>query len=257
MNNGDILHTKKDNEKLIIGLMKASGIACFIFAGVMLALVVVMHIDTVKVKYDEYLFILSDFETKVASLDNRWLILIVVWLLYVLRSLSPFYPYPVIFIITGMVFEPYAALAINFTGMAFNVAFRYYTGYKMGEGFWNRIIKKNEISARLFDIENRSNPLVLLAVRTVPGFPYNTVSNLYGSFRYPFFRYMLISMAVLMPKLISYSIIGNNVYDPMSSKFYAPLVVLMILSGISFFTVRKVLKHIFSRTNKTERIQTQ
>ena len=225
----------KDKKRFVIRLLRFLGTVCFIAAAALLAIVIIMQIDSVQEKYQQYLDIIRNFENEVAALGNHWLIIIVLFLLFILRSMTPIYPYAALYIITGMVFEPRWAFLIDAAGMAFNVAFRYYTGIEMGEGWMNKVLRRHPAINTAFTTEGKSDPWVLFALRFVPIFPFNTVSQLYGSFEYPFVKYFLISMAALFPRLISYTYIGNNVYDPLSGRFYIPLMVLFVLSGISFF----------------------
>jgi uncharacterized membrane protein YdjX (TVP38/TMEM64 family) len=135
-------------------------------------------------------------------------------------------------------------------GMAFNLAFRYYTGVQMGEGFWNKVLHKYPEIDAVFQVDARGNPLVLFALRFVPVLPFSTISHLYGTFEYPFVKYMLISLLALVPRLVSYSFIGNNVYDPWSSRFFVPLIVLFVITGVSFFIMRSVFKLVVRLSNK-------
>ena len=236
---------KHDTQKFLLRLFKALGIICFIVAAALIAVVIIMRIDKVQVKYAQYLGALDELEQKVAGLDNKWLIMVVIMLLYLLRSLSPIYPLPVVWIISGMVFSPTHSFLINLAGMSLINAYRYYTGVQMGEGYWNKVIARHEELVPIFDINAKINPLVLLTLRAVPIFPYNTISHLYGTFGYPFVKYMIITTAVLIPRLIPYSFLGNSVYDPLSSGFYIPLTVIMVFTGISFFFLRFAMKIVF------------
>lgn len=229
------------------------GITCFIGAAVLAVLFNVMRVNTVQEKYAQYLVFLSDFEASVAALENKWLIIIVIFLLFILRSLSAVIPYAIIYMTTAMVFPPRQSFLINLAGMVFTAAFRYYTGIQMGEGYLNKILKKNPIISRIFEVDGRGNPIVLLAIRIVPLFPYNTVSQLYGSFEYPFLKYMIISSAALLPRLVSYSFIGNNVYDPLSTAFYLPIILLLIVTGFSFFFLRAILLVTHKYTHKSRK----
>lgn len=239
-----------DRERVIPKFLKAMGIICFIGAAVLAVLFNVMRVESVQARYEEYLVFLSDFETSVAALANKWLIMIVIFLLFILRSLSAVIPYAVIYIISAMVFPPRQSFLINLIGMAFTAAFRYYTGIQMGEGYLNKVLKKNPIISRIFEVDGRGNPIVLFALRIVPLFPYNTVSQLYGTFEYPFLKYMIISVVSLFPRLISYSFIGNNVYDPLSTAFYLPLILLLIITGLSFFFLRTIMLVTYKYTHK-------
>lgn len=240
-----ILMKKHDTKKFLLRLFKVLGIICFIVAAALIVVVIIMNNEKVQVKYAQYLGTLEELEQRVASLDNKWLILIVIFLLYILRSLSPIYPLPVVWIISGMVFSPIHSFLINLAGMCLINAFRYYTGVQMGEGYWNKVIKRHEELVPIFDVNAKINPLVLLTLRAVPIFPYNTVSHLYGTFGYPFVKYMVITTAVLILRLIPYSFLGSSVYDPLSWSFYIPLTVIMVFTGISFFFLRFVLKLLF------------
>ena len=57
-------------------------------------------------------------------------------------------------------------------------------------------------------------------------------------------------MAAYSYKLISYTFIGNNVYDPLSGRFYIPLIVLFVLSGTSFFLMQAILGLTFKFSKK-------
>ena len=241
---------KRDNQKALIRLFRVLGVVCFIAAAALLAIVIIMQIDRVQARYRQYLDILRDFENVVAKLGNRWLIIIVIFLMYILRSLTPIYPYPALYIITGMVFPARYALIIDAFGMAFTFAFRYYTGIQMGEGWMNKVLHRHPAINTAFTTEGKSDPWVLFALRYVPIFPINTVSQLYGAFEYPFLKYFIISMVAYVPKLISYTYIGNNVYDPLSGRFYIPLIVLFVLSGISFFLMQAIIGLTFRFSKK-------
>lgn len=232
---------QKDKESRTARLLLAIGILSFILAAVLVAIMIVMNIPKVRVKYDEYLVVFENLEKQVASLNNKWLILIVILLLFLLRANSWIYPLTIVYFISAMVFTPMHSFIINFGSTMFLCAFRYYTGMQMGEGVWNKILKKDEVINGLFRQRGKKSPLTLFALRLIPFFPFNTVSHIYGTFDFNFAEYMLISAVALAPRLISYSFIGNNVYDPLSTKFYIPLAFTFVLTGISMFTLRGVL----------------
>lgn len=227
--------------KTISRILLVSSVVSFIVAAALIVILCLLQIDSIREKYDEYLYILQDFEMRVAALHNKGLIFIVIFLLFLLRSLSMMYPYPMVFIITAMVFPPYQSFFINLAGMAFTFAFRYYTGYEMGEGTINIALKKYPAVLEAMDEHGKGNPIILLALRMVPSLPINTISHFYGSLEYSFPRYMLISVGAYVPKLISYSFIGNNVYDPFSADFFVPMIVLFIFTGICLLVLRSFL----------------
>ncbi len=222
-------------------ILLVSAVVSFTVAAVLFVILMALQIDPIREKYDEYLYILQDFEMRVAALKSRWLILVVILLLFLLRSLSMMYPYPMIFIITAMVFPPVQSFLINMFGMAFTFAFRYYTGYEMGEGTINFALKKYPAVLSAMEEDGKGNPVILLAFRMIPSVPINTISHFYGSIEYSFPRFMLLSLGAYVPKLISYSFIGNNVYDPFSASFFVPIIVLCLFTGICLLVLRGFL----------------
>lgn len=248
------LTKKARKQKTISKILSGSAVFSFCVAVVLVVILCLLQIDSIREKYDEYLYILQDFEMRVAALQSRWLILVVIFLLFLLRSLSMMYPYPMIFIITAMVFPPIQSFFINVAGMAFTFAFRYYTGYEMGEGTINFALKKYPAILSAMEEDGKGNPIILLALRMVPSLPINTISHFYGSLEYSFPKYMLLSLAAYIPKLISYSFIGNNVYDPFSASFFVPMIVLLVFTGICLLVLRTILNvsHNFSEKSKTK-----
>ena len=240
-------------QKTISRILLGSAVFSFCVAVVLIVILCLLQIDAVREKYDEYLYILQDFEMRVAALHSRWLILIVIFLLFLLRSLSMMYPYPMIFIITAMVFPPYQSFFMNLFGMAFTFAFRYYTGYEMGEGTINFALKKYPQILSAMEEDGKGNPIILLALRMIPSLPINTISHFYGSMEYSFPRYMLLSIGAYIPKLVSYSFIGNNVYDPFSSEFFVPIIALLIFTGACLLVLRWILNISGKITEKTKK----
>lgn len=240
---------KAHGEKTISKILTTTAILSYLVAVVLIVILCLLQIDSVKEKYDQYLYILSEFEMRVAALQNRWLILIVILLLFLLRSLSMMYPYPMVFIITAMVYPPYQSFFINLFGMAFTFAFRYYTGYEMGEGTINYALKKYPAVMSAMEEDGKGNPVILLALRMIPSVPINTISHFYGSIEYSFPKYMLLSVAAYIPKLISYSFIGENVYDPFSASFFFPIILLLIFTG----TVLLILRAFLGISNKLKK----
>jgi len=247
---------EKKKESPVARILSVLGIGSFILAGVLTVIAIIMSFDKVRMRYDQYLVIFQDLEQKIASLNSKWLILIVILLLFICRANSWIYPIPVIYIVSAMVFNPLNSFIINMFGTLMMCAFRYYTGMQMGEGMLSRLIKKNPDVSRIFEAGGKQNPATLFVLRLFPFFPFNSVSHIYGSFDFPFIKFMVISAAAMAPRLITYSFIGNNVYDPLSTKFSIPIVALLVLTGLSTFLMRDIMgilpEHRFRRKKKQE-----
>jgi uncharacterized membrane protein YdjX (TVP38/TMEM64 family) len=62
--------------------------------------------------------------------------------------------------------------------------------------------------------------------------------------------YCLFSVLGFLPRIITWSIIGVNITDPFSVKFMAPIIILLIISGISVLVLRTMLNHIDKNKKK-------
>ena len=75
----------------------------------------------------------------------------------------------------------------------------------------------------------------------IPFFPVNPVSQLYGSLGFKYWKFILLSLLGYSPLLFSYTIVGRNVYNPLSTGFLLPLIVLAVLGTIVSYGVRVLL----------------
>lgn len=214
-------------------ITKVYGATLLVAAAVLLVISFLMHLDPIQQKYNEWLVFLKDFEYQITTLQDKWMIVIVIFLLFLLRSLLAFYPQSIVLVISGVVFNSWAAFLINMGGMAFGIALRYYTGKEMGEGYALKLLRKYPGFDTVLERNGLRNSVLLFLSRLFPGVPVNSVSQIYGSLCFPFAKYMIISLCGIAPRILAYSFIGRSATDPLSPSFLAPIIVLLMLSGTS------------------------
>lgn len=200
-----------------------------------------MHLEPVQAKYAQWLTYLDDFEYQITTLEDKWMIVIVLFLLFLVRCILPFYPLSVILVISGVVFPSWIAFLINMGGMALGMGIRFYTGKEMGEGYTLKLLRKYPIFDVILEKNGLSNSVLLFLFRLFPGVPPNSVSQIYGSLEFPVKKYFLISLAGIAPRMLMYSFIGRSVTDPLSPSFLAPIIVLLTLSGISLLGFHAII----------------
>jgi uncharacterized membrane protein YdjX (TVP38/TMEM64 family) len=59
--------------------------------------------------------------------------------------------------------------------------------------------------------------------------PINGISGIYGSLDFDYGKFVLFSVIGFLPKLISFTIVGRNVYDPLSAGFLVPIMILLFI----------------------------
>ena len=224
------LNKKKKIQKLLLMAAMFSFILCILFV----VWYFVSEIHFLEEKYWQYINWLTSIENRVAALENKWLIVLVVELLYLALTTFPVFPISILCVASSMVFDFHKSLLINIIGLVVLFSVRYITGKYAGGGGTQKLVRKNRFIRRLIEDEGRGNPWVLAVIRLLPFMPINPSSHLYGAMKFPFFRYMLISVIGFLPKLISYIIIGNNFGNPFSSDLTFPLIIISLFSGIFF-----------------------
>ncbi len=225
-------------EKIVRRLLFFASMVCFTVAALLIIWSFISKIHYLEEKYQEYIIWLTELEYNVASIDNLWLLILVIFLLYFVKTAFPLYPISIICVATAMVFKIPAAFLINILGMILLFSVKYVMGTNTGGGNAQKLIRKSQIARSLIESEGQGNPWVLFIFRLLPSFPVNSVSQLYGAMEFPFIKYLLISTAGYLPKMAFYIIIGRNVSNPFSLKFSIPLILLALLSGITLLMMR-------------------
>lgn len=204
-----------------------------IVAAALVALTLLMNIPSIQKWYAQFQFTLIQFERAVAAIPYRWLIPFVIELLFLIKAWVPIIPVSAIGVISGMVFSVPVAFVLNAGGVVILMSARYLVGMRIGPSNIQKVLRRYPAVREILEAKGALSPVFLFVFRLVPSFPINTISQLYGSMEYSYWKYLLISLAGFAPKLLSYTFIGRNVYDPLSWRFILPIVILLVLSGFS------------------------
>ena len=229
---------KKSTRRRLLNFL---GCVLLILALALFCVALLFQDPTFVEHYDEIMRYLAAFEYSVATLPYRGLVIVAILLIYLSKSFVPL-PISAVCVIAGMAFPlPYAVL-INIVGFALLCMIKYFWGKHIGGGLVHKLLIKNQEIERILEkADDKAKGGLLVGFRLVPSFPINTISQVYGAMRYNLKWYMLLSVAGFFPKLVSYSVIGRNVYDPFSMAFILPFVILFTISGISLFGVNKMI----------------
>lgn len=230
-------HVKVNRQKLLNVL----GFILLILATVLFCVALLFQDPTFLEHYDDIMQRLAEFEYKVATIPYKELVILVILLIYLSKAVLPL-PISAVCVIAGMAFPtPYAVL-INTVGFSLLSSIKYFWGKHLGGGIVHKFLVKHEGVRRVMNADMKANSVLLLAFRLVPSFPINTISQVYGAMQFDFRKYLLLSVLGFMPKLISYSFIGRNVYNPFSMAFIIPIVILLLLSGLSVFGINAMIE---------------
>ena len=219
---------RKTDKKLWI---KFAGTLLMVLSGIFCCLLAVMQVEELNHWYETWQQQLVLLEENVAALPYKWLIVLVIMALFTLKAFFPPITIPAICLIAGMVLPWYFALPVNIIGVGWLMTIRYWWGIKFGGGSTIRFVRNNEIVRNLLESKGTGNPYLLFVFRLIPACPVNSISRLYGAMHFPYRRFLFISLGGFMFKILSYTIIGRNVYNPLSASFLLPIILLSFISG--------------------------
>lgn len=220
--------------------MNAAGFALLISAAAVSVVVYLLRYDQLWLWYKVYQEKLLEAEQFIQSLGISWKFVLAMLIVFLVRTFIPFLSVSAICVLTGVVLPSYWALIVNFLGIIIMMSIKYFEGMKFGSGNAWKIISKNERARKIIESSGKVNKALLFALRLIPGFPLGSVSRIYGSLRFPYWQFVLLSAAGFAPKLLSYTFMGTNVFDPLSSAFLVPLMIALIISGASLLCVNLI-----------------
>lgn len=223
-------------------LIKLTGYLLIAISVLLLIMLSVFKLPQLRMWYEEYQEYLLVLELRVAALEGKWIILVAIFFLFTLKSVVPLAILPIsaVCVISAMVFNLPISLLINILGLVIIFSIRYYIG-KRWKTLPYRILKSYDEIWKILEHDGDGNPWLLFLCRIIPLFPINTVSNIYGGLKYDFRKYLLISVSAFLPKLLSYSIIGRNAFNPFSASFIIPVMISSFISGVGVLTTRKII----------------
>lgn len=195
---------------------------------------------------------LAELELQISMLDNKWVFILVLLVLFAVKSFIPIYPTPTVCFLTGAMLPMYMSVPVNVIGFCVLLIIRYYAGKRFGAGKAWELIRKNERLRRLIEQDGKGNSSLLIILRLLPLMPVNTISGVYGSLDFGPGQFLLLSVIGYMPKIISFTFIGRNVFDPLSAEFIAPIMIFAFASGISLICVNGMWRYIEKTLRKAK-----
>lgn len=221
--------------------MNFAAFICFVLALALIVLLRLFQSESIVRWYNRYTDTLNSYDIWIQQNGATFLTAVIILVNYALKAVIPWVPLSFIMVIAGAVFPWYEAAIINVLGTALLFSIKYFWGKHLGGGNAEKILSKYDKAHTFIDKGKLGSGAVLFAARLIPCVPVNSVSQLYGTTDIPFERYLLVSLAGFSYKLFSYTVIGRNVYDPMSAKFIIPFVLLFLFSGITLLALNGVI----------------
>ena len=165
--------------------------------------------------------------------ENKWLAIGVMMILFALKSLSLFFPNPVLMIALGIMFPVWQAIIISCVGYAICVSIPYLIGIYSGSGTAEKLRNKYKLLSNLDDVQKSNVFWMNAATRQLVFLPCDVVSMYMGAMKTKYLPYMLGSVVGYVPNIAIYCILGKEVKNPGSPQFIISVSVSVVLTTLS------------------------
>lgn len=214
---------------------------CFLMALTLIVLLRVFRNESFLAWYAKYTDTLLSYEIWMQTYGATWISVIFIFINYILKALIPWFPISCICVASAVMFEWYYAVLINLAGLIILFTLKFLWGRKFGGGNAEKILEKYGAVHNFIDNSTLGSGVVLFLLRLIPCMPVNSVSCLYGTTNIAYVQYIAISCLGFTYKLLSYVIIGRNVFDPASASFIVPFILLFFFSGMVLLSLSGAL----------------
>lgn len=157
-----------------------------------------------------------------------------------------FFPVPVIVLAGGTIFGLFKGTLYTMIGVLINTPIMYFIGRFLLKDFVHNFVN-NHMSEKLRNALQSTNQkvlaLVLFIIRLSPIFSYNLVNYISGVTEIKFLPYILTTIAGVLPGVIVFINIGENVLKVGSKEFFISLSFLLVLVIISAIISKIFLKN--------------
>lgn len=149
--------------------------------------------------------------------------------IYVLKGLVFVIPASLFYVSVGMAFEPLTAVLVNLAGILLEIIVSYVFGLFLGGEYIHKFLQSKKGGQKILEMQaKRSGAASVFVMRLLPVFPIDFVSLFLGSSKYPFFKYVLLSVAGIAPRVILFTLLGDTIYDYIPMKLIITLILIAV-----------------------------
>lgn len=180
-----------------------------------------------------------DVEALLSGIGNTGMIIAVVLLLYFIKGLIFVLPASVIYVAVGVILDTWLAVAVNIAGIVIEVIVTYVLGRFLGGDLVKRIILRSKKGRKILDTDFQNKKSLIFTTRLLPVFPIDFLSLFFGATRSNFPLYFVLSVAGLAPRVILFTIIGDNLFDWIPVDKLIFIVICLIPVGVVVYLIKK------------------
>lgn len=161
---------------------------------------------------------------------------------YALKSLTVFFPLPMLQLAVGHLFPVGWALVVNFCGIIVAVSCPFFLGWKKGEQYVSAVVEKVDAIEKIESLQSDNIIFSTYMIRMLQ-LPLDLVSLFLGSEHISYGRYLAGSLLGLAPVTIAITLIGETITDIHSSEFMFTLILMVLIIAVSMLIFWLYTRH--------------
>lgn len=209
-------------------------------AGIILRAVVAMILFIIAiVNYDKLSGL--DVEALLSQFDKTGIIVAVVLALYFIKGLIFVLPASVIYVAVGVILDTWLAIGVNILGIIIEILAAYFLGRFLGKDYVHRLLSKKEAGRKILATNFQDKKWLIFVTRLLPVFPIDFLSLFFGATRSNGLMHFILSVAGLAPRVILFTIIGDNLFKwiPMDKLIF--IIICCIPVGVIVYLLKKLV----------------
>lgn len=171
--------------------------------------------------------------------ENAALAVLFILFIAALKSVSVFFPFFIVEVISTLLFPKGIAIIINIAAICVSFLTAYAVGRLSGSGMIEKLRKKYEKFNDFQGMIEKNKVFAVFALRIIGILPMDTVSMYLGAMKTDVLVYLAASLAGGMPDLILETIIGDGIKNPGSTSFFVAIAIRLSLSLLSLYIYRR------------------
>lgn len=158
-------------------------------------------------------------------------------IIYSLKPVLIIIPTSILTIMAGSIFGPWETFILSMLGCFFSGSLAFIIAKKIGKPFVDRLLKGKVIS--LNNKVEAQGFFIVLIMRLSNVFAYDPLSYAIGLTKIKYKHFILATMIGVAPEILMYSFMSKNAKHLFSFKFLFPIILVIIISLISYYIYTK------------------
>jgi uncharacterized membrane protein YdjX (TVP38/TMEM64 family) len=200
--------------------------------------IIIFFMSYFYTRYRNILFSFNLAELRRFILGYGSMASIVFILLYSLKPIFIVIPASLLSVAAGSIYGPLTATSLSIIGCFFSSSLAFFLSKIFGKVFVENIKGGNIL--KLQDQISKNGFYIILMMRLSVIFPYDALSYAAGLTKIKYSDFILATMVGTLPEIISYSIVGKHLGEPLSVQFILPLASLVVCAFIFTFTFKRM-----------------